>query len=183
VFDLLQGEEQHYKKFKHAIINRGTALKAISDTFLGLNTQNFSACHNIRSKLVDLLKSTGTTFLMFSSINFTTKNLLRGILNKTRLKHRRLFVICGNFFDDRLINRELWSAITPLDYYLFPDFKNTIFKKPIHRIDDLKSRIKEECERVTPYTLVYVFENMKRRLTMFIEAQSYHFQHLLLSNF
>jgi hypothetical protein len=39
-------------------------------------------------------------------------------------------------------------------------------------MDDFKSRIKEGCERV--------FENMKRRLPMCIEAQGYHFQHLLL---
>jgi hypothetical protein len=58
VFDLLQGAEQHYRKFKHALINRATVLKAISDTYLSLNTQNFPACHNIRSKLVNLyLKS------------------------------------------------------------------------------------------------------------------------------
>jgi hypothetical protein len=49
------------------------------------------------------------------------------------------------FFDDSLINRDVWPALTPLDYYLFPHLKNTIFKQPVHTIDDLKSRIKEEC--------------------------------------
>jgi hypothetical protein len=53
------------------------------------------------------------------------------------------------FFDDRLINRDLWPALAPLDYYLFPHLKNTIFKKPVDTIDDLESRIKEECEPVT----------------------------------
>jgi hypothetical protein len=48
-----------------------------------------------------------------------------------------------------LINRDLWPALAPLDYYLFPHLKNTIFKEPVHTIDDLESRIKEECERVT----------------------------------
>jgi hypothetical protein len=87
------------------------------------------------------------------------------------------------FFGDRLISRDLWPArspdLTPLDYYLFPHLKNTIFKEPVHTIDDLKIRIREECERVTPETLVRVFENMKRRVTMCIEAQGYHFQQLL----
>jgi hypothetical protein len=32
------------------------------------------------------------------------------------------------FFDDRLINRDLWPALTPLDYYLLLHLKNTIFK-------------------------------------------------------
>jgi hypothetical protein len=54
------------------------------------------------------------------------------------------------FFDDRLINRDVWPALTPLDYYLFPYLKNTIFKEAVQTIDDLKSRIKEECERVIP---------------------------------
>jgi hypothetical protein len=53
------------------------------------------------------------------------------------------------FFDDRLINRDLWTALTPLDYCLF-HLKNTIFNEAVHTIDDLKIRIKEECERVTP---------------------------------
>jgi hypothetical protein len=54
------------------------------------------------------------------------------------------------FFDDGLINRDLWPARTPLDYYLFPHLKNTVFKEPVHTIDDLKIRIREECERITP---------------------------------
>jgi hypothetical protein len=53
----------------------------------------------------------------------------------------------------------------PLDYYLFPHLKNTVFKEPVHTIDDLKIRIKEKCERATPGTLVPVFENTKRRVT------------------
>jgi hypothetical protein len=49
------------------------------------------------------------------------------------------------FFDDSLINRDVWPALTPLDYYLFPHLKNTIFKEPVHTIDYLKIRIKEDC--------------------------------------
>jgi hypothetical protein len=52
-------------------------------------------------------------------------------------------------FEDRLINLDFRPALTPLDYYLFPHLKNTIFKEPVRTIDDLKSRIKEQCERVT----------------------------------
>ncbi|CAH1382740.1 unnamed protein product, partial [Tenebrio molitor] len=88
------------------------------------------------------------------------------------------------FFDDRLISQDLLTAkspdLTPLDYYLFSHLKNTIFKEPVHTIDDMKIRIREKLERVTLETyIVHVFENMKRRVTMCIEAQGYHFQHLL----
>jgi hypothetical protein len=58
------------------------------------------------------------------------------------------------FLDDRLICRDIWRArtpdLTPLDYYLFPHLKNTVFKAPVHTIDDLKIRNREEYERVTP---------------------------------
>jgi hypothetical protein len=68
------------------------------------------------------------------------------------------------FFDDRLICRELWRArtpdLTPLDYYLFSHVKNTAFKALVHTIDDFKIKIGEEYERVC------------------IEAQGFYFQHL-----
>jgi hypothetical protein len=61
-------------------------------------------------------------------------------------------------FEDRLISRDLWPArspdLMPLDYYLFPYLKNTVFEEPVHTIDDLKIRIKEKCERATPGTLL-----------------------------
>jgi hypothetical protein len=45
-------------------------------------------------------------------------------------------IICGNF----LINRGLCPARTPdltqFDYYLFPHLKNTVFKEPLHTIDE-----------------------------------------------
>jgi hypothetical protein len=69
--------------------------------------------------------------------------LTRRIFNKTL---RYLW----QFFYFFMINRDLWPAVTPLDYYLFLHLKNTIFKEPVHTIDDLKSRMKEECDRVTP---------------------------------
>jgi hypothetical protein len=50
------------------------------------------------------------------------------------------------FFDDRLISQDLLTAkspdLTPLDYYLFSHLKNTIFKEPVHTIDDMKIKIR-----------------------------------------
>jgi hypothetical protein len=105
--------------------------------------------------------------------------LAQGYFQQDGATARETLRYLRQFFDDRLIKRDLWPVLTPLDNYLFPYLKNTIFKEAVHRIDDLKSRIKEKCERVTPYTLVRVFENMKRRLPMCTEGQGCHFQHLL----
>jgi hypothetical protein len=107
---------------------------------------------------------------MFSSINST----MMGIFNKTGLLPIQHGSLCylRQFFDDRLISRDLWPArtpdLTPLDYYLFPHLKNTAFKEPVHTIDDLKIRIREEYQRATLRHWC-VFENMKRRFTMCVE--------------
>jgi hypothetical protein len=89
----------------------------------------------------------------------------------------------ATFFDDRIISRGLWPArspdLTPLDYFLFPYLKNIFSKKPINPLQDLPSRIVEECQRITPRILENVFENMKRRVALCIEANGKHFEHLL----
>jgi hypothetical protein len=86
--------------------------------------------------------------------------LAQGYFQQDGATARETLRYLWQFFEDRLINPDLWPALNSLDYYLFPHL-NTIFKEPVHTIDDLKSRIKEECE------------NMKRRLIMYIEDQGY----------
>jgi hypothetical protein len=44
-------------------------------------------------------------------------NQFLGISNKTGLTARKTLRYLWKFFDDRLINRNLWPAHTPLDYY------------------------------------------------------------------
>ncbi|RZC41920.1 hypothetical protein BDFB_015142, partial [Asbolus verrucosus] len=90
------------------------------------------------------------------------------------------------FYDDRLISSytdHIYPSrspdLTPLDYFLFPTLKNTIFKQPVHTIDDLKERISQECASVSPEVLIRVFENMKRRVNLCINVEGEHFQQLL----
>lgn len=96
---------------------------------------------------------------------------------------RETIAYLQQFYDNRIISKDLWPPrspdLTPLDYFLFPHLKNTIFKEPIHTIEDLKTRITEECNRITPETLARVFTNMKRRVAMCLEVNGYHFQQLL----
>jgi hypothetical protein len=55
--------------------------------------------------------------------------LARGYFQQDGATARETLRYLWQFFDDRLINRDLWPALTPLDYYLLPHFKNTIFKE------------------------------------------------------
>jgi glycerol-3-phosphate O-acyltransferase len=55
--------------------------------------------------------------------------LAQGYFQQDGATARETLRYLRQFFDDRLINRDLWPALTPLDYYLLPHFKNTIFKE------------------------------------------------------
>lgn len=87
------------------------------------------------------------------------------------------------FYDERLISQDRYPPrscdLTVLDYFLFPLLKNTIFKTPVHTLEDLQQRIVEECNKITPNLLQKVFDNMKRRVALCIEEEGRHFQHLL----
>ena len=66
--------------------------------------------------------------------------------------------------------------LTPPDHFLFGHLKTTIFKTPIHTIEELKDRIAEEGTRITPDTLQKMFDNMKRRVNLCIQENGYHYQ-------
>lgn len=87
------------------------------------------------------------------------------------------------FYDERLISDGRYPPrscdLSPLDYFLFPLLKNTIFKNPVQTLDVLQERIVENCLAVTPDLLIKVFNNMGQRVNLCIQEQGRHFQHLL----
>lgn len=87
------------------------------------------------------------------------------------------------FFGNRLISTDLFPPrscdLTPLDYFLFPYLKNSIFKNQVHTIDDLRNGIIRQCEEIDENVLRNVFENMKRRVNLCLNVEGQHFQHLL----
>lgn len=87
------------------------------------------------------------------------------------------------FFDDRIISVDRFPPrscdLTPLDYFLFPYLKNSIFINPVHTIDDLRNNIVRQCELVDGFILHKVFENMKRRVNLCLNAEGQQFQQLL----
>jgi hypothetical protein len=63
-----------------------------------------------------------------------------------------------------------------LDYFVFPSLKNNVFKNRPGTIPELMQVVTDNCN------LIYIrrsFENMKRRVTLCLEAEGRHFEHLL----
>jgi glycerol-3-phosphate O-acyltransferase len=49
--------------------------------------------------------------------------LVQGYFQQDGTTAEKTLRYLSQFFDDRLINRDVWPALTPLDYYLFPHSK------------------------------------------------------------
>lgn len=87
------------------------------------------------------------------------------------------------FYGDRIISRGVWPSrspdLTPLDFYLFGKIKNRIYRNRLHNLDELQQAIEQEIHNITVNELRCVFENMKRRINLCLQAEGNHFQHLL----
>lgn len=87
------------------------------------------------------------------------------------------------FFDDRIISRGRWPPrspdLTPLDYFLFGQLKNEVFKNRIHTLEDLEVAIIHVMQNITPDILQNVFENMKRRVDICLQNNGGHFEHMM----
>lgn len=88
-------------------------------------------------------------------------------------------------FGDKWIGRSgptAWPPrspdLTPMDFYLWGDIKEKVFKRQPKNIDDLKTFIREEFSKITGETLTKVFDDMVSRLSLCIEANGGQFQHL-----
>lgn len=89
-------------------------------------------------------------------------------------------------FNDKWIGRSgptAWPArspdLTPLDFYLWGDIKERVYKRNPVSIDDLKRYITEEFSNITVPTIDFVFENMVKRFSQCIAVEGNHFQHIL----
>lgn len=92
------------------------------------------------------------------------------------------------FFDNRIISLNTpvifpprSCDLTPCDFFLWPDLKNSIFKTPVADLDDLRQRIVNHIEHInnTPGVLNNVFNAMKRRVRLCRDVGGGHIQHLL----
>lgn len=87
------------------------------------------------------------------------------------------------FFGDRLISRDRWPSrspdLTPLDFYLFGYLKNKIHQNRLHNLEQLQAAIEHEIHNIDQNQLHRLFDNIKRRINLCLEANGGHFEHTL----
>lgn len=100
--------------------------------------------------------------------------------NATAHTTRESIAYLSEFFDNRIVNFPPRSPdLTIMDYFIFPYLKNTIFKNPVHTLEELMNAITNTCNSITPRMLQSAFANMTRRVNCCIEAAGSHFEYLL----
>lgn len=87
------------------------------------------------------------------------------------------------FFGERLLSKDRFPTrspdLTPLDFYLFGNLKTKIFRNRLHTIEELKVAIEEEIHNINQQELQHVFDNIKKRINLCLDANGGHFEHLL----
>jgi len=88
-----------------------------------------------------------------------------------------------SFFGDRVISKGLRPPrspdLTPPDYFLCGYLKGRVYRNKPRTIDALKANITEEIQTVTADVLVRIFQNMARRIQSCLDANGFHFRHML----
>lgn len=86
-------------------------------------------------------------------------------------------------FANRLITRGIWPArspdLTPPDFYLWGALKGKVYENNPLSVNELKKSIVNHIQQISPITLQKVFNNMKKRVQLCIDANGGHIQHLL----
>lgn len=100
--------------------------------------------------------------------------------NATAHKTRETMELLHEFFDNRIVDFPPRSPdLTIMDYFIYPHLKNRVFTNRPHTIEELTDAIRNVCEEITPHNLRNAFNNMRRRVTVCIENEGAHFEHLL----
>lgn len=98
-------------------------------------------------------------------------------------------VICTNYLNqvmpDSWIGTYgpiLWPArspdITPLDFFVWGYIKDKVFQTAPENIEDIKTRIRNACEAITPEMLQNVMREVSRRARLCIRMHGAQFEHL-----
>jgi len=92
------------------------------------------------------------------------------------------------YFDDRVISKNAIinfpprsCDLTPLDFFVWPFIKNSIYKTPIASLQELQDRIIEKCQEInnTPHLLENAINGIRRRAILCLQENGGHFSHLL----
>ena len=88
-----------------------------------------------------------------------------------------------SFFRDRIISKNLWPPrspdLTPADSFLWGLLKGKVYKHTPRTIKQLKDGIRQETQAVNADTLVKVFQNLEKRIQVFLDVKGDQFQHRL----
>jgi hypothetical protein len=82
-------------------------------------------------------------------------------------------------FWDRIISKDIFPHLTPLDYYLWGATKGAVYKYSPHILPELKEAITNFIRNIPPIELSHVFGNKIRCVDACLPAHGGHFQHLL----
>ncbi|KZC08101.1 hypothetical protein WN55_10867, partial [Dufourea novaeangliae] len=69
--------------------------------------------------------------------------------------------------------------LTPLDLFLWGALKNAVYQEVPTTPENMKQRIIAACARISSETIRHTRDAAIRRLQLCIDANGYHFEHLL----
>ena len=72
-----------------------------------------------------------------------------------------------------------FEDLTPLDFYLWVNVKNLLYRRRPANLDTLWDEIRTVCAEIPLQTLVTVTESVATRVQRCIDADGHHFEQLL----
>jgi hypothetical protein len=69
--------------------------------------------------------------------------------------------------------------LTPVDFFLWNQFKDFIYREPVDTLEELENRLQESISTVKPEMLRNVQNNLLRQAALCIEVGGRQFEHLM----
>jgi hypothetical protein len=69
--------------------------------------------------------------------------------------------------------------VTPVDFFLWNQFKDFIYREPVDTLEELENRLQESISTVKPEMLRNVQNNLLRQAALCIEVGGRQFEHLM----
>lgn len=96
---------------------------------------------------------------------------------------KRTRATVAEIFNDRIIIKPRWPArspdLTPLDFYLWGNLKEKVYKDTPESLDCLEHNITQSIRNIVVEEIELVFKNMMKRLQMCLDCDGHHFQHFM----
>ena len=87
------------------------------------------------------------------------------------------------FFQDRIISKNIWPPrspdLTPAYAFLWGLLKGKVYKNTPRTIEQLKDATRQEIQAVNVDTLGKVFQNLEKRIQVYLDVKGDQFQHRL----